>query len=412
MPGPPLALTLTPRQPLVPGDEVRGTVEVLDDLPRAHHLEVALVMSGRRVGEQERVRESPAMGPFTRGQTVPFALRIPLDAPLSYEGEDVSIEWTLLARADVPWAVDPVVREPLLIAPRTVRTEEERLLLFRELDAEARAMPEVAKWIVLVVVLALFLPMLIMLTPIIAPIALALWAKAGLIRTRLRDFDLEAPDRALLGDALPAIVSFELRRPVDVESIRVVLEGKEHWVTGSGKHRQHHSRTIHSQEVKLAGPCVLAPAGPGPARFLARTVLQLPPGGPATVARGNVTSWEVTARAELVGWPDPSKTLKVLVAAARGAAPVPEIPETPEQSSTGVVFVPRGEAGPAGVDVSTAASPIWPWLLMPFAGGALVALDGVLWFGARIDVGAHALSAAGVFLLVVGIAGTIWKIVR
>ncbi|MCO5170586.1 MAG: hypothetical protein M9894_30000 [Planctomycetes bacterium] len=416
----PIALHLSQVQVPI-GGEVTGTVEVLQDLPTARAVEVQLEGGvGMAFTRSPPVRV--AEGPLVAGQRVEFALEVPPDASPTYLGERVRRDWQVRAAVDGPWALDPAVAAPIDIVPATLPTAQAREAFLARRAAGKAASPAaglVAKAFGCLLVVVFIVPLVVFLA-LLSPVFLVLWARDGLVRTRLREFRAEVPEAALLGDALPVEVSFDLRRPIDVDEVTVTLACKEHWVTGGGKSSQHHERTIHEQREVLAGPGVLAPAHRlEPARFRARVVFPLPPEGPPSIGqapRPDVT-WTVTARAWLVGWPDPKEEKRIEVVAATAPAPPAPAPAAAEAASAGVVFVPRGAPAPLGVDVATAGAAVWPWLVLPFVGLAVAAVDVLLRLNGAPDPSVllglppYSLAAAGAGLVALGAAGTTWRMV-
>jgi hypothetical protein len=53
-----------------------------------------------------------------REVSIPFDFQVPVDAPVSYDGEYVKISWFLRTYLDIPWAIDDEESFPLLVLPR------------------------------------------------------------------------------------------------------------------------------------------------------------------------------------------------------------------------------------------------------------------------------------------------------
>jgi hypothetical protein len=414
---PPLKLSLDAVE-VRPGDVLRGRVELLEPLPKAVTLDVALVGAGRRTSNAEHTRVTLARGALDAGAVHPFELPLSIALLPTYLGQNVSYEWEIMATVDVPWAIDPTVRQRITVLPRVVDAAG-RAALLKQVEPQEGKGVVISPWVGIALLLVCFGPFLLMLLPFLLPAALMWWVKVSMIRTRLRGFTLTAPAVALSGDVLPVEVGFELRRPIEVDSITVALTCKERWTTGSGKNKQTHVAVVHRQEETLVGRCVLAPEHAlSPATVRAVAHLTVPAAGPPTV--GSAVLWEVEARAFLVGWPDPHELKTPFVFGARGGAEPPRPPEAIERASSGVVFVPHGEQPPLGLDIATAGASIWGWLGLALAGGALLAADLALWFAGRIDLatelgaphGPHLGSAVGLLALLVGGAMVVLRMVR
>lgn len=404
------------------GDELTGAIEVLQDLPTARGVAVLLVGGGTHVPTSQTPAERVAEGPLRAGQRLPFTLDVPPDTAPTYQGQQVSLAWRVRATVDVPWAFDPTVEQPVVVSPMELPGAQAREAFLARRAAGQAAQQKAHGLLGKVLGCALLLlfawPLLFLLL-LLAPVLLVVWARDGLVRTRLREFRAEVPAAALLGEPLPVEVSFELRRPIDVDEVTVTLTCQEHWVTSSGKNTQHHTRTVFEQKEALVGPGVIAPAHRlERARFQARTAFQLPAAGPPSIGqspRPQVT-WTVTARAWLVGWPDPKEEKRVDVVPATSPTPPPLPPAAPaEATSAGLVFVPRGAPAPLGVDVTTAGAAVWPWLVMPFVGVALAAADvlmgevGGAGLSPLLGLPPHAVTWAGAGLVALGAGGTAWR---
>lgn len=421
-----------------PGDVLRGRVEVMAALPTAVTLQLVFAGVGRETAKREMTRLTLARGGLEAGARFPFEVPLPSDLSPTYVGKNVSVEWELMATVDVPWAFDPTVRKPITVVPRVVDAAGRAELLrttgppspsLSDLISAAKepALTSAVKLpaaVGVAIVLFCVLPLLVSFLPVLlllAPGFLSRLIKEGFIRSRLRDFTLKAPTQALAGDVLPVEVSFQLVRPIEVQSITVTLTCKEHWTTGSKKSRTHHHATVHTQKEQLLGAYVLAPERKGaPATVRGFVHVTLPPTGPAT---SDAVLWEVEARAWVVGWPDPIETQRVDVLAARGGAEHPRDPEGAERASSGVVFLQKGKIPPRGLDVSTAGASMWGWLVLTILGPLLVGLDRVLPFAKELhrsfDLGLIAtwpqqgpLAAVGVGVFLLGGGMLAYRIVR
>lgn len=390
MAGPPIQLTLDSLE-VTPGDVLRGRVEVMAALPTAVSLELVFAGVGRESAKRELTRLTLATGGLEAGARFPFEVSVPGDLSPTYVGKHVSVEWELMATVDVPWAFDPTIRRPITVLPRVVDAAGREALLERPTGPSPPSLSDLTSAVKVpaavgvAIVLLCVLPLLVSVLPLLlllAPSFLIMLIKAGFIRSRLREFTVKAPAQALVGDVLPVEVSFQLVRPIEVESITVSLICKEHWTTGSKKKRTHHHATVHTQTEKLLGAYVLAPERAGaPATVRGFVHVTLPPTGPST---SGAVLWQVEARAYLVGWPDPIESQKIDVLGARGGAEHPRDPEGTERASSGVVFLQKGKLPPRGLDVSTAGASMWGWLALTILGPLLVGLDRVLPFAQHV----------------------------
>jgi len=216
------------------------------------------------------------------------------------------------------------------------------------------------------------------------------------LKTRLTDFTVEVPDRHyLLGQWVPITVRFRLKRAIEVANIKVALRGMEKYSSGKSTH----THNFHEQEHCAVQEVVLAPApedgvqqGPdqgiyrslgrpestGPV-FTWRTGVKLPADGLASV--GDSVFYQVKATADVLGWPDPSAEVKVKTAGAKVEfSPAAPPHDHPRDTSPGLVFVPRGQAMPAGVEAPTSGSGLWGWIFICLVGVVALIGSGILLF--------------------------------
>lgn len=105
-----------------PGEAVSGQVVVsTDEAVRCDGLVVELAWAtvggalGSRGTPQELVLFQGELSPVS-AQRFPFTFRMPAGLP-SYHGHNVELRWFLEARADIPWAIDPVAQAVVDLEP-------------------------------------------------------------------------------------------------------------------------------------------------------------------------------------------------------------------------------------------------------------------------------------------------------
>ncbi len=98
---------------LAPNDERVSTAAGL-----TVRLEWRASYGGLRLESQTVAKWSPDL-PLRMEYIVPLAL--PDDAPITWAGKLVRIDWAVIAELDVPWKKDPAVTESLHVLPRGVR---------------------------------------------------------------------------------------------------------------------------------------------------------------------------------------------------------------------------------------------------------------------------------------------------
>src|SRR5690554_6767376 len=105
-----------------PGQVIRGVVTVaVDSDVKCNGLSVDLVW--RTHGRGNRCSQIATglilfEGQWTAGQEIsyPFELTLP-NGPMSYHGHYLNVDWYVLARADIPWAIDPKAEQEILLEP-------------------------------------------------------------------------------------------------------------------------------------------------------------------------------------------------------------------------------------------------------------------------------------------------------
>ncbi|MBI2897849.1 MAG: hypothetical protein HYY06_30100 [Deltaproteobacteria bacterium] len=406
------------------GDKVTGTVFVDESIEACQRLEVALEYGGKKLGHAPASRATLHSGPLSKGLSFPFELEVPVDAPFTFAGHAHNVEWRAKASAEVPWAIDPKAEAELLVEPRPVATDA-------EIEAATRvpARPVTVAGPVLTYILSAILVIALVAAAPLLPVILILIARKHLIRTRVTDFTLEAPDRHFaLGEWVPVTLRFRVKRAIDVERVTLTLKGTEQWSTGSGKSRTTHYHHFHEETLALLEKRIVAPApgmggraGAGPYRssgrsgtkgpvFVARTAVRLPPGGRPTV--GGSVYYRLFARAALRGWPDPTAEKHVKTVGARLTAERVR-PESPpiEESSGELAILGPGDDPPPGVDVRTAGAGVGGWIGLVVLGLTAAVGSGLVWLDSRMD--AYLLVAiVGLLAMVGGVVGFFVRIYR
>lgn len=111
-------------EPFAVGQEVHGAVTWDPEgvtRGRGFRLSVDWRTEGR--GDRNRATVLTVEKPFTHGQPTtltrfPFVFRLPTEGPVTYHGRLLRVLWSVTARIDIGWALDPSVTRDFVVAPR------------------------------------------------------------------------------------------------------------------------------------------------------------------------------------------------------------------------------------------------------------------------------------------------------
>ncbi len=393
------------------GDTVSGRVYVDETIERCRRFDVYLEYSGQRITKNEVGRTTLEAGPVRRGQRFDFVLPIPYNVPFSFHGHKHDVSWRVVARADISMALDPKAVQEISVGPRVVRDDPGVIEAIAR-DIEPRKKPELSTGCTILMVLVLG-PLVLSAVVILLPIVLMIVAHKKILNTRLQSFSLEVPERPIvLGEWVPVVVRFRLKRAIDLVKLKVLLKGTEQWSTGSGNSRSTHYHHFYEQEHTVLEDTVLA-IDPGSREHLFeyRTAIQVPREGLPAVDESTVY-YRVNATAEIRGWPDPGAQKDLDVVSLRlDSMPRSPAGVAPQATSQGVVFVPKGANPPPNVDIATAGTTIWWWIITPILGMAMTIAGGLLLVdtASLLFVG---LAAVGFALLVGGLVGFVVTLFR
>lgn len=314
------------RDEYAPGDEVRGIVRGLDAGSRGRALRVSLRHTVRHFRRHPGVSTEIELGPTTASE-VPFALRLPPDAPASFSGEHYDSRWSVEASLDVPWRRDPRAEggfevragtekvpagaEPVAVEWSGYRTFRRFLGVFVALDLGALA-----------ALLAGFgrLPALVVLAFVVpAAVSLAVLALLGLAGRVVERLEARLPrDRWRLGETVRMEVVCEAD-PGRLVALEAELAGEEVWTESTGQGSRTRRRAFHRVLDRLEGSDL------GAARVGARRWewsprgLALPGAGPPSA--GDAIQWRMRVRGVLPARPDPKLEVALEVS---GAVPLEE----------------------------------------------------------------------------------------
>ncbi|MBO6935533.1 MAG: hypothetical protein JJ863_11180 [Deltaproteobacteria bacterium] len=419
----PLTLSLESKELRV-GDVVRGEVRVEQDLSAAEGLDVELVYTVRH-SPHVLVKERLVYGAVHRGQVIPFELTL-TEGPYSWDMPNVSVTWKVKASADIAWRIDPKVETDFVVRPRKVPPDERML---GQLSAAAEAavtkvetgpIASAILWLLIGAVALAMFPLL--------PIALILWARSAVTRTRVRDVQVVVPERRVAhGEWVPVVVRFHGRRPFQLEKLDLTFSGSERWTTGSGDSRRSHRKVFHTESQTILVDRIIAigaeeqnlgggayrgggrrRAKNGPV-FEWRTGFRLPPNGPPSAGSG--LTYDLKLHLDIAGLPDVAKDVRLKTLGAQ-VEPLPPAgdPPPPEQTSGELTFLRPGEPVPAGVDARLGAGGLMRWVLLSFVGVAL-GIGGIVGLASGLAMAAVPFALGGA-LLAFSVGAFLWTLYR
>ncbi|MFP6753385.1 MAG: hypothetical protein VB855_17010, partial [Pirellulaceae bacterium] len=273
----------------------------------------------------------------------PFSFEANLE-PITYHGELINVDHFVKIQVDVPWARDPKLEAEYILRPGKIPVPPEPG------DEEAsKAMP---KWVV-VLLWAVFGPMLLMLLPILLPFFIYGHIKASMISKRLGKVKLETvPQTIGPGDNWSGTLRFTPKRDVPINGINARLVCKETAVSGSGTNRTSHSHEIHDEVHTLEPEGLLVAGKPFDKQFS----VPFPETDAYSFGGGdNTISWSIEIRIDLPGVPDWKETEYATVVPVEfldpSAAPQESPPEETKTASPIPVPVPMVAAANAATHV-------------------------------------------------------------
>lgn len=317
-----------------PGDEFEGEVVVkIDGVCRCDGLTIAA--EWRTTGKGNAATGKADEQTLFKGEwqsgvhRYRFKCRAPV-GPLTYAGEFLNIHWDLVARADIPWALDPKAAAPFVLNAAPAENAPYFFgPLYKPPDPSTQGVSETAgggKLVkapmplgtkILIGILILLIggsvifavpALLLMATPFILYFAI----KKAMVKNKLGEPEVKLfanPARA--GEEVTILARLNPLKEVKLGKVYAELVGQERVVHGGGKSATTHVHKLH--EFRHVFPVEQRELRGGE-HFELRTRLALPPNAALTFhAASNVVEWNVKVSIELLGWPDFEKTLPLTV---------------------------------------------------------------------------------------------------
>jgi hypothetical protein len=263
--------------------------------------------------------------------TYPFEFDAP-PGPVTQQGKLINVHWSLEARADIPWALDPKSERAFHLMPGPVS----------HVDLGPNYAPttlDLSKMhgggclsllggISVGIGLALLLPTLFFLIDygetlfdvqelvsagflLVGLLMLFFGIRNRLAARKLGDFKVSLePNIIRIGEPLVCSVVFTPRSSIRFNHVTATVRGTEVAVSGSGKHQTTHSNKFFENRVALSGAVEV----PGGKETRLESILPLPENGLSTfTAPANTIAWEVVLHLDIHRWPDWKKNIPFTV---------------------------------------------------------------------------------------------------
>jgi len=232
----------------------------------------------------------------------PFRFTAP-EGPPTYRGRYLNIDHYLNVRVDIPWAIDPRLKEEYILVPGP--------RAYGYLPASQAGRMTGAKGclavglpvgVAMIVIGMIFpFPLGIVLIPGgLVVLMFALWKtiaekKIGKVKLSVRSGTV-AP-----GGRLALDIAFTPRAPTRLNRIIAKLVGKEQCVSGSGTNKTTHTHKFYEQTFLLAPECDLPALRP----FRLESLVPIPNTNAFSFhAKDNSVLWELEVRVDIPLWPD------------------------------------------------------------------------------------------------------------
>jgi hypothetical protein len=256
----------------------------------------------------------------------PFKLNTAAWPPTHY-GNLINVSHFVEAQAKLPWAMDPK------------KTAEFTVIAIEAPENSAPATPTVNNfWVKLILapiavaVLLLFIPILMMLLPLVAIISLVYWLFKVVIPGRITgkvQFATE-PAVVLAGESISGFCEFTPKSTSPIQGITWTVTCTEKCVSGSGTKQKTHTHPLVSQVYELA------PAGTLKSGERQRFEFKFPvptTAHPTLKLTHNEILWSSEFRIDIPKWPDWVKEIPFVVKPTKQLQPLQD-PVSPIPSPT------------------------------------------------------------------------------
>jgi hypothetical protein len=290
------------------GDELSGTVHVqVNQDVRCDGLVVEHFWQTHGQGNTATGPKQSSVvfqGDLQAGQaySFPFRFTVP-DGPPTYHGHYLNVDHYIHARVDIPWAIDPKLKEEYLLLPGDSECGN--------LPPDRNQQPRVGRQflklglpigVAMIVggVLVLF-PCGIVLIPL-GCLVVFLALRQSLAEKRIGKVELTLGSlRVAPGGEVPLALSFTPRQSCTLNGITAHLLAIEQCVSGSGTNKSTHTHKVHQRRITLAGQGQLTAGQP----VQVKTAVPIPQTNAFSFsASDNDLIWTLEVRIDIPLWPD------------------------------------------------------------------------------------------------------------
>ncbi len=230
-----------------------------------------------------------------------FRFRTP-DGPPTYHGHYLNVDHYVHARVDIPWAIDPKLKEEYLLLP----SQREYGNLPRARDQQRKLKQQIVKLglpvgLAMIVLGLVFLPCGVVLIPL-GCLVLFLALRKSLAEKRIGKVVLRWGSlRVAPGGSVLLGLSFTPRKSSTLNGITANLVATERCVSGSGTNKTTHTHKVHQRTVTLAGQGQFTAGKP----IQLDAVVPIPKTNAFSFsASDNELTWSLEVRIDIPMWPD------------------------------------------------------------------------------------------------------------
>lgn len=246
--------------------------------------------------------------------------------PLTYRGHYINVDWQIMARADIPWAIDPKASIDFVVErnndknygnvpanapdklPHYDPGKYQSLMLLVPLGFAAVGSGFAITGWMDNDLFNVFFGSIFVFVALIAGYKII---QNSLAQRKLGKVDIKIKPSSLQpGEEAVVTLGFTPNSAIDVNNITASLVAKEKAVSGSGTNRTTHIHSLHNEEYPLSSPRQLSKGLPVHHRLR----ISIPQDAPHTfIASDNSIEWQLVLTIDIDNWPDWSNSNPIQV---------------------------------------------------------------------------------------------------